>query len=345
MKTIQAKNVKKVLEKLFRKLRVRKSIYLPIIEGLIETSLRGVDSHGIRLVPHYLRATMIGRINPQPKFRLKKTSPTTLLMDADDSYGITAGVFAMKKAIQMAARSGVGIVVVKKSSHFGAAAIYALMAARKNMIARVMTPVEDLVVPYGGKKPYLGTNAYCYAVPMKGEDPFILDMATTYINKNRLMMYQKLNKPLEHGWAVDKNGQYTTDPNKAFALTHFGSYKGYGIALEPEIFSSLLTGMPFGPHITHMYPLTKEKRNLSHFFEAIDIKRFQPMARFKRRMRKMAEEIRAIAPAVGFTRVMIPGDPEKETYKKRVKTGIPLTQEIIVDYLNIAKEIGVKITL
>lgn len=345
MKIIQAENAKKLLQVFFKKIRVRKDVYKSVIAGLIETSLRGVDSHGIRLAPHYIRATLIGRINPKPRFKYKKTSATTILMDADNTYGITAGVMAMNRAIEMARKSGVGIVVVKKSSHFGAASIYALMAARKNMIARVMTPVEDLVVPYGGKKPYLGTNAYCYAVPMKGEDPFILDMATTYINKNRLMMYQKLNKPLEHGWAVDKNGQYTTDPNKAFALTHFGSYKGYGIALEPEIFSSLLSGMPFGPHITHMYPLTKKKRNLSHFFEAIDIKRFQPLETFKKRMQQMAREIRAIPPAVGFARVMVPGDPEKIIYKKRIKEGIPVTQEIIEDYMIVAKEIGVKITL
>lgn len=345
IQTMSSQILKKILIRLFRGIKVKKSIYAPVIQGLLETSLRGVDSHGIRLAPHYIRATLIGRINARPRFRFKKTSPTTTILDADHTYGITAGVVAMNKAIQIATKSGVGIVVVKNSSHFGAAGIYGLMAARKNMIGRVMTPVEDLVVPFGGARPFLGTNAYCYAAPMKGETPLMLDMATTTISFNMLKMHQRERKPLRGNCAVDKNGQYTTDPNQAVALTHFGSYKGYGLALEPEIFGSLLASMPFGPHITHMFPLTQEKRNLGQFFEAIDIKRFVPVTTFKKRLKQMADEIRAIPPAKNFDKVRIPGDPEKEIYAVRMKEGIPLTQEVIEDFRNVAKEIGVTISL
>ena len=342
---ISSVEITHTISKLFRVIGVKKNIYKPVVDGLVETSLRGVDSHGIRLAPHYIRATLVGRINPKPKIKFKKTSPTTIIVDADHTYGITSGVIAMNKAIQMASRSGVGISVVKNSSHFGAAGIFGLMAAKKNMIGRAMTPVEDLVFPYGGKEAFLGTNAYCYAAPMQGEDPFILDMATTTISFNKLRMHQRDGRPLENGWAVDKNGEYTTDPNKAVALTHFGSYKGYGVALEPEIFASLLAGMPFGPYITHMFPLTEKKRNLSHFFEAIDIKRFVPVAIFKKRLKQMVDELRAIPPAEGFDRVRVPGDPEKELYAIRIKKGIPLTREVVEDFRNVAKEIGVKINL
>lgn len=342
---MKTSKIKKIIITFFQKIKVNKNIYLQVVDGLIETSLRGVDSHGIRLIPHYIRATIIGRINPNPKFKFKKTSQTTILMDADHTYGITAGVIAMIKAIKMAKKSGVGIVVVKNSSHFGAAGIYTLLAARNNMIGRAMTPVENLVVPYGGKETFLGTNAYSYATPMQGEDPFILDMATTNISKNRLMMHQRTGQKLEPGFAVDKEGQYVTDPNRAFALMHFGGYKGYGVALEPEIFGSLMAGMPFGPHITHMFPLTKEKRNLSHYFEAIDIKRFVPVATFKRRLKEMANELRAIPPAAGFDKVRVAGDPEKEMYARRMRKGIPLTKEIIEDFRSLAREIGITINI
>ncbi len=342
---ISKNKITKILTALFQKIKVKENIYFPIVEGLVGTSLRGVDSHGIRLAPHYIRATLLGRINPRPKFTFKQTAPATMLIDANHTYGITAGVIAMEKAIQMAHKIGVGVVVVKNSSHFGAGAIYGLMAAKAKMIGRAMTPVENLVVPYGGKKTFLGTNAYCYSAPMQGEGPFVLDMSTTNINKNRLMMYQRENKPLEMGWAVDQDGKYTTNSHKVAALTHFGTYKGYGIALETEIFSSLLSGMPFGPHITHMFPLSKEKRNLSHYFEAIDIKRFQPVTTFKKRLRQMADELRAIPPAKGFKKVMVPGDPEKEIYKKRAKQGIPLTTDVIDEYNKLFKELGLPMSL
>ena len=344
-RVIDKKQIKNILIRLFKEIRVKKEIYTPVVEGLIETSLRGVDSHGIRLVPHYLRATLTGRINPEPKFKFKKTAASTMIMNADHTYGITAGVIAMEKAIGMAKKSGVGIVVAKNSSHFGAAGIFGLMAAKKNMIGMAMTHVEDVVVPYAGTKPFLGTNAICFAVPMEGEDPFILDMATTQLSLNKLKMFQHENKSLELGWAVDRRGKFTTDPKRVFALTHFGSYKGYGIALLVEILCSLLSGMPFGPFITHMFPLSKEKRRLGHFLMAIDISKFQPVKEFMRRMKEMANLLRKIQPALGFPNVRLAGDHSKREYKKRIKEGIPLTLEIIEDFKNIAKEVGVKINI
>lgn len=342
---IDKKKIEKILIRLFEKIQVRKEIFTPIIKGLIQTSLRGVDSHGIRLIPHYIQAALLGRINIKPKFKFKKTSATTMIMDADHTFGITAGTTAMRKAIVIGKKNGVGIVVVKNSSHFGAAGIYGLAAAQKNMIGIAMTHVEDLVVPYGGTKPFLGTNAFCFSAPMEGEDPLILDMATTAISFNKLRMYQREGKPLEAGWAVDKSGKLTTDPNTAFALTHFGGYKGYGIALMVEILCSLLSGMPYGPNITHMFPLSPEKRNLSHFFMAIDIKKFQPVLQFKHRLKEIASQIRNQHPADGFVKVMLSGDPEKLIYKERLKHGIPLSKEIIEDFKKVASQIGISINL
>ena len=339
------KTLRIVIEHFFTKIRVSKRIYQDVIDGLIETSLRGVDSHGIRLVPHYIRATLLGRINKNPKIKFNKTSFSVCNMDADHTYGISAGVIAMKKAISLAEKTGVGMVAVKNSSHFGAAGIYGLMAARKNMIGVAMTHVEDLVVPYGGTKPFLGTNAFCFAAPMDKEEPLCLDMATTMISFNKLRMYRRENKPLESGSAVDKAGNYTTDPHDAVALTHFGSYKGYGVALMIEVLCSLLTGGPYGPYITHMFPLSEKKRNLSHFFMAIDIKKFHPVIVFKKRMRQMAEEIRCQKPAQGFGAVMVAGDPEKNTYKERIKNGIPITDEMREDFNSLAKELNLQINI
>jgi len=337
--------VKNIFTQLFKRIKVKKKIYEPVIDKLIETSLRGVDSHGIRLMPHYIRATITGRINPDPDFRFKKTASSTMVMDADHTYGITAGVRAMGEVIKMARKSGVGIVVVKNSSHFGAAGIYGLMAAKKNMIGYAFTNVDSLAVPYGGKERFLGTNAFCFSAPMASEDPFCLDMATTTISWNKLMMYRKQNKSIEPGWAVDRDGNQTTNPYQAAALTHFGKYKGFGVALMIEMMTSLMTGMPYGPNVPQMFPVNKNKRYLSHFFMAINIKKFQPISIYKKRMRQIAADLRKISSAKGFENVMIAGDPEKRIYKERVKKGIPWTPETHNDFRDLLKELDLRIKL
>jgi len=345
IKTIKVTKIRNIMVKIFNSVRIKKNIYTPVVNKLIETSLRGVDSHGIRLFPHYIEATLFGRINANPRFQFKKTSHTTMILDADHSYGITAGVKAMEKAIEMGKKNGTGIVVVKNSSHFGAAGIYGLMAAKKNMIGYAFTNVDSLVVPYGGKKQFLGTNAFCFSAPIEEEEPFCLDMATSTISWNKLMMYRKLNKNFERGWAVDKYGKETIYPHKAVALTHFGSYKGYGIALMIEIMTSLLSGMPYGPNIPHMFPVNNRKRYLSHFFMAIDIKKFQPIKVFKRRMKQIANDIRSISSLNSLEGVMIAGDPEKKIYKERIKNGIPLTIEIQECFAELSKKLSLKIII
>lgn len=345
IRTIETKKIRNIIIKLFDTINVKKNIYLPVVNGLIETSLRGVDSHGIRLIPHYIKAALIGRINPNPKFQIKRTSPTTMILDADNTFGITASVKAMEYAIKLAKKNGTGIAVVKNSSHFGAAGIYGLMAARKNMIGYAFTNVDSLVVPFGGNKRFLGTNAFCFSAPIEGEEPFCLDMATTTISWNKLMMCRKQNKTLEQGWAVDKDGNQTTDPHQAMALTHFGNYKGYGIALMIEMMTSLLSGMPYGPNIPHMFPVNKNKRYLSHFFMAIDIKRFQSILVYKRRMKQLVHDLREVSSAESLENVMIAGDPEKKIYQERSKNGIPLTQEISDGFNDLLKELNLKISL
>ncbi|MBI3619773.1 Ldh family oxidoreductase [Candidatus Roizmanbacteria bacterium] len=344
-KSIRKEKIKKLLGTLFKKIKVRKEIYSPVIDGLIETSLRGVDSHGIRLAPHYLEATLLGRINPDPQFEFSQTRASTMKIDADNTYGITVSTIGMNKAVKMARKTGVGVVSIYNSSHFGAAGIYGQIAAENDMIGFSMTHVEDLVAPYGGTKPFFGTNAYCFTAPMADERPFILDMATSAISFNMLRMHQSKIKALKLGLAIDKHGKFTINPNEAVTLTPFGGYKGYGIQAQVEILCSMLTGMPFGPFITHMFPLTMEKRRLAHFLMAIDIEAFIDIKTFKKRMKEMAEIVRKMTPSEGFSEVRLAGDRSKREYIKRLKEGIPITKETIDDFQRVAPKIGLEINL
>ncbi len=323
---------------LFSRIGMQSLFYKPVVDNLIETSLRGVDSHGIRLMPHYAQAVLVGRINRTPKFSFRKTSVSTAIFDADHGFGIDAGVQAMSLAISLAKANGMGSVAVKNSSHFGAAAIYSLMAAKKDMIGLSFTNTDALVLPFGAKHAYLGTNPICFAAPVADEEPFCLDMATSKIAWNKVVAHRRTNTLLENGCVVDKDGNDCSDPHAASALFPLGGYKGYGLALIVEIFCSMLSGMPYGKHIKKMYPLKKEKRQISHFFLAIDIKRFQKIRDFKSRLKDMIEEIRSVPVAKGYEKVLVPGDPEKLIYNKRLKEGIPVTEEFYESFLALLEE-------
>lgn len=332
MKLVQQNLVKSFLEDAFHAIQCPPQISQPVIEGLIETSLRGVDSHGIRLAPHYIEAGITGRINLNPHFEFKETSETTAILDADHAYGIAAGKLAMKRAIELAQASGMGSVAVKNSSHFAAAAIYTLMAAREHMIGLCFSHSDALVLPFGGIRSFLGTNPFCFAAPCEGEDPFCLDMATSLVSWNKIMQHRTQSQPLPAGLAVDKNGKPCTNPQEAAALFPMGGYKGFGLAMMVEIFSSLLTGMAYGRNISKMFPVNEKKRELGHFFMVLEISRFQDLGHFKARMKKMLDELRAEPSAEGQAPIQVPNDPEKKNYAIRIKEGIPFNDEDIATF-------------
>lgn len=313
----------------------------PVVDGLVETSLRGVDSHGVRLIPHYVHAVMVGRIKKTPRFSFQQASPSTGVLDADHGFGIAAGITAMDHAIELAKKSGIGGVVVKRSNHFGAAAIFGLKAARKSMIGMAFTDVDSLVFPYGGKKTYFGTNPICFTAPMEGEEPLCLDMATSRVPLNKILAYRAAKNPLEPGWGADESGNPTTDPEKAVSPIPVGDYKGYGLAMMVAIFSSLLAGMPFGRRIHAMYPLNGQRRNLGHFFLVIDIGRFRPISSFKKDLAQMANELRSIPPTKRGMSVMVPGDPEKKQYATRLRNGVPVPSHDVEAFRGVARELNI----
>lgn len=343
--SIPHKNIAAFGKALFNAVNVPLWHNQPVVDGLVETSLSGVDSHGIRLLPHYVRAVMVGRINKQPRFSYKKKSPSVGMLDADHGFGIAAGVTAMDHAIELAQSAGIGAISVTHSSHFGAAAIFAQRAARKNMIGMAFTDVDSLVFPYGGRKTYFGTNPICFAAPMEGEEPWCLDMATSRVPLNKILAYRAAKKSLELGWGADENGNPTTDPEKAVSPVPIGDYKGYGLAMMVAILSSLLAGMPFGQRITPMYPLDGRRRNLGHFFMAINISSFRSVKGFKKDLSQMAKELRSISPIKRGIHVMAPGDPEKKQHILRSKNGIPIPLHDVEAFQVLAKDLSIDSTL
>ena len=342
MKRYLVEKIRKLCTESLIKIGIDENIVFDVTECLIETSLRGVDSHGIRLLPHYVNVVKSGRINSNPSIKFEQNSPTTGIFDADHTFGHYAASEAMKKAIEMAKEMGSGFAVVKNSSHFSASSYYALQASRNDMIGISATHSTSMAVPTRGIKPYLGTNALTFAFPCLDEEPICLDMATTQISWNKVLNSKSLGIKLENRYATDKEGNTTADPEKARGLLPAGLHKGYGLGLVVEILCAMLSGGPYGPYLTRMFDekTISEKRNLSHFVGAINISTFIDIDIFKSRIKTLITELRNQPSILHDEQVLVAGDPEKHSMRDRIKNGLPISKETIEELNTMAKELN-----
>lgn len=322
---ISAEKLADFVKNVLLKTGVRDDVAEYVTDGLIQTSIRGVDSHGIRLLPHYLRAVKGGRINPNPDYKFKRTSPSTGLLDADHTFGHAAGMEAAREAVKLADEAGTGHVAIYNSSHFGAAAYYALEITKHDMIGISFTNTDALIKTYAGKRPFLGNNPICFAAPCDGEEPFCLDMATSVVTFNKIRQLKEEGLLAPKGVGADSEGAETVEPADITMLLPIGGYKGYGLSMMIEIICGLLTGMPYGPHIPKMFeaPIS-QRRFLGHFIIAIRIDCFQDKSDFKKRLSLMMKELRDEPPSNVDMPVQVAGDPEKKIAEERKRNGIPL---------------------
>src|SRR3990172_111074 len=185
----------RVMSGLLREAGVSEESVAHVVNSMIQTSERGVDSHGIQLFPHYLHAARSCRINRTPHMRFSRSSASVGLLDADHAFGHHAGVAAIDKAVELAFESGVGAVSVKNSTHFGAAAYYCLRGADQDCISLAFTNADSLVKAFGAKEAFFGTNPICFTAPMADEGPFCLDMATSQVSWNKILPFRNQKGP------------------------------------------------------------------------------------------------------------------------------------------------------
>jgi len=307
--------------------------------GLVHASLRGIDSHGIRLLPHYLEELKCGRINKNPEYIFSRLASSCGNLDADHGYGMAAGIRASRHAVELAKESGVGIVTVIGSSHFGAASYYGVEICKNDMIGCCMTHSDPLIVPTGGKRGFTGNNPICFTAPGDGEEFFCLDMATSTITFNKVRQFREENKALPPDAGIDINGKPTDNPFDAVALMPVGGYKGYGLAVMVEILCSILTGVPYGPNMVKMFDDDiHTKRNLGQFYMAIRINAFTDILSFKKRLSIIMNELRSEPSSDPERQVKVAGDPEIEHEKQRLKSGIPLRAIDMENFHKISEE-------
>ena len=339
----QADRVYAFVEQALLKSGVEESGAKATAKGLWQASLRGVDSHGLRLLPHYIAAVKGGRINPNPEFRFDKTSASTGRFDADHGFGHAAGIIAIRHAMDLAREAGSGHVAVRNSSHCGSMAYFALEACAEDMIGTAYTDATPKMRSANATKTFFGTNPVCMAAPMAAEGPFCYDGATTPMSANKIRVYGEKGLELPPGCGADEHGNETRDPDKVEQLLPIGDYKGFGIAMMVDILSGLLTGMPTGDNVSNMFKDSmSEKRHLGQFYGALRVDAFEDPERFKIRLQDMADRIRREPRRDPDVAVLVPGDPEKAYQADREVHGIPISSELVEQFESIARGLEIE---
>ena len=342
-KAINYKDLKVFTKKILLKIGLDNFSANTVTHGLCEASLRGVTSHGIRLLPHYVNSALNGRKNPKPKFKFKKNFLSLGTLDADNAFGHAAGVKALKYCQNMAKKTGVGIVAVKNSSHPGALASIALPIAKKGYMVFAFTHADSLLLSHNGKRPYFGTNPICFAAPRQNEEPYCLDMATSMISWNKLLMFRTKKKKLDTQLASDSKGMSTSDPFKAKSLFGAGSYKGYGLASMVEVLCGIYTGMKFGRSIPAMYTTSiNKKRKLGQFYIVIRTDGCISSKKFKSRMLQLSKEIRKEPKKDKKSKVILPNDKEIIIMKRQIKKGVKINLETYRELKKLSEKFNLK---
>ena len=302
---------------------------------LVHSDVLGIDSHGVaRLAAHpgYVPGLKIGYVNATARPRIDRETESTALVNGDAGLGGVVSTWAMDLAIAKAARTGVGMVTVKNSHHFGIACHYAMMALPRGMIGISMTNAAPQVVPTYGKRALLGTNPLSFAAPAASERPFILDMATSVVAAGKVEIAQRLGKPIPEGWLVDAEGVPTVDGSTLWtggailpvgSTPELASHKGYGLAVMVDVLCGVLSGAGFSNL------LDLPTWDTGHFFVAIDVGAFRPLDGFRTMMDLMIRTLHEAEPAPGADRVYVHGERELDAERDRLANGVPLHPRVV----------------
>ena len=316
---------------------------------LVYADLRGVETHGMsnnNLGRIYTRDIRVGKIDPAAELSVLRETPVTALVDGNMGLGLSIGVRAMNMAIEKARNSFIGMVAVKNSHHFGAAQYFSMMAVSHGMIGISSTNSNPVVLPTGGREPVYGTNPISVSAPSGDEPTFCLDVGTSAMVFQKLILTTRLGNSIPLGIAADDEGEPTTDPAVAVqskkllplgSTPELGSHKGYGLGMVVDVLCGLLSG--HGASI-QMEPGPSYGSN-GHFFAAIRIDAFRPLEEFQGQMDDMFQRVHGTAPAKGFDKVLVAGDPEHAREKERREQGIPLLPAVIDELKELAKDVDV----
>jgi LDH2 family malate/lactate/ureidoglycolate dehydrogenase len=302
-------------------------------QALVDADVHGISTHGVSRLNIYLERIKRGLIDPKARLTIEHQTGSVLVLDAGNGLGQVQAVKALDLLVPLARTNGVAVATIRNSQHFGALSYYCNRAAEAGMILLAMTNCEPAMSPTGGYEAFFGTNPIAASFPTGTGVPVKIDLATSIVARGNIIAAGKKKQSIPEGWALDRNGEPTTDAAEALLGTvqTMAGHKGYALALMVEVFSSILSGSAVGPDIGSMYKDLDRKQNVGHFFCLFDIAAFLKPAEFEQRMDDTVQRLKAGKRRPGVEEILIPGERSAQSAARSQADGIVLSPETIAE--------------
>ncbi len=345
-------SLKKLVIAVFEKYGLSHEKCVDVANVMLEADRMGIESHGISRIGMYVQGMKIGRIHPKAEISVVRETPVSAVLDANDGMGQPVGIRAMRMAIEKAKSSGMGMVVVRNSNHFGIGGYYTMMAGRAGLMGMCMTNSEAMVVPTFGRRAMLGTNPIALTMPSP-PSWFHFDIATSVVPAGKIEVYSRNKQKLPEGWSVGSDGQVNTDPDVflkirkekldggllpmgGYGMTHSG-HKGYALMMMVELMTGVFAGGNTSNHVREVPNVDK----CCHMFQAVDYGMFGDKQEIEKHFATYLQEIRDSAKAEGQTRILTQGELETASKKKVDAEGVALHEASLAEIVKICDEVGV----
>lgn len=303
-----------------------------VAECLVLANLRGVDTHGVFRVTTYLDRIRAGLVAREPAIDVRRVAHSALHVGGGNGMGAVVGARAISEAIALARETGLALVSIRRSGHYGMAAFYVLKALEAGLCAMAFTNASPALPPWGGRAPMLGTSPLAVAVPAGTEHPFVLDMAMSVLARGNVYIAAEKGETIPEGLALDPQGKPTTDPNDILAggtMLPFGGVKGAALSLLMDIFGGVLSGAGFAGEVANPHKDMAREQNVGHLFLVFRPDLFIPLEDFHARMDHLVRTLKDQPRADGFDEILMPGERESREQARREEEGIPLPREVV----------------
>jgi len=335
--SLKTQNLKKEVIKIFKKYGLSNNHALISANALINAELVGAYGHGLSRLKMYCDRISKKVINPKPKIKIKKISQSISYIDANDSIGFVAADIAIKRAIINAKKTGIGLVAVKNSGHYGLSGYYAEQAVKKNLITMIYTNAPPAVAPHGAIKSLFGTNPICFGTPTGSKIPFILDTSISMINRGKIRVASRNNQKIPFGVALDKFGKPTTDAKKALQGVQLpiAGFRGSGLAWMVDILSGVFTGGNHSGKVKDPFDDFSGPQNIGHLFITFKTNLF--VKNYNKRIKENIYRIKRLPKIKGVKEIMYPGQNKYKRFKKNSKKEIKISSMTKKDFTILKK--------
>jgi len=328
---VNQKVLKNKIINIFKKHKLSSEHALVCANAIINAELVGAPTHGLSRLKMYCDRINKKVINPQPKLKIKKISQSISQIDADNSIGFVAADIGIKQAIKNAKKTGIGIVGIKNSGHYGLSGYYAEQAVKKNLLVFCFTNAPPAIAPHGAKKSLFGTNPICFGTPTSSKVPFILDTSVSVINRGKIRVAERTGKKIPEGVALDKFGKPTTNAKKALAGVQLpiSGFRGSGLAWMVDILSGVFTGGNHGGKVKDPFDDFSGPQNVGHLFLVLKPNLF--VNNYMKRIKENIKSVKNLPKLKGVKKIYYPGENKAQRFKYNIKKEIKIPKNILAE--------------